>query len=145
MKNSKTAESFAGIIIGVFILSIALLWIANVVSFSQQSLYEIRTEMDILGLKQWANKIVELIDSTDLVEWETFYMHKDTTNSYYYILTWSTNETYKHVDARGEWVNDIASFSGVIYEREFILEKRISTEYGNRDYIDFSIKPLINR
>lgn len=145
MKYTKKAESFAGIIIWVFILSIALLWIANVVSFSQESLYEIRTEMDILWLKQSANKIVEYIDSRDIVEWETFYMYKNISLSEYEIFTWSTNETYKYVDAGWNWIDDIASFSWVVYSREFVLEKRISTEYGNRDFIDFSIKPVINR
>ncbi|MGB2110544.1 MAG: hypothetical protein ACPHY8_01030 [Patescibacteria group bacterium] len=47
-------------------MSITLVGIANIVAFSQESLYEVSQKMNIQSLNSTANKLSEYIDSSSV-------------------------------------------------------------------------------
>lgn len=145
MKKNIKAESLAGVIIWIFILGITLIGIGNIVSFSQESIYETKLKTDILSLQRSANILKNHIDSSHIQPGETFYLYKNVSGSSYDVFTGATNETYKHIDVEWNWVSDISNFSWVLFSREFVLETRITTEYWEKDFLDFNIKPVTNR
>ncbi len=145
MKINKKAESLAGIIIWVFILSITLLGIANIVAFSQESLYEVSQKMNIQSLNSTANTLSEYIDSSSVNVGEDFYIFKNTSTNTFEIFTGSSNQNYQNIDKNGEYVDDISTYSGAVYSRIFTLKSRNSFPSGDIDIIDFTLKPVLNR
>lgn len=145
MKKNIQAESFAGIIIAVFILGITLLWISNIVAYSQQSLSEISQKKDLQWLSQTANILSEKLDSSSVTVWEDFYLYKNTSTNNYQIFTGAWNQNYQYINKNGEYVSDIASYSWAVYSRVFVVSSRSALETWNYDIIDFTIKPVLNR
>lgn len=145
MKNSKKAESLAWIIIWVFILSLTLVWIANIVTFSQQSLYEISEKKNLQWLNSTANTLVEKLDTQYINVGENFYMYKNTSTNNYDVFTGATNQSYQYINNNWEYVDDISSYSGAVYSRIFTLSSRSTLQSGDIDIVDFTIKPVLNR
>lgn len=145
MKINKKAESLAGIIIWVFILSITLLGIANIVAFSQESLYEVSQKMNIQSLNSTANTLSEYIDSSSVNVGEDFYIFKNTSTNTFEIFTGAVNQNYQNIDKNGEYVDDISTYSGAVYSRIFTLTARENFASGDIDIIDFTLKPVLNR
>ena len=145
MKINKKAESLAGIIIWVFILSITLLGIANIVAFSQESLYEVSQKMNIQSLHSTANTLSEYIDSSSVNVGEDFYIFKNTSTNTFEIFTGTANQNYQNIDKNGEYVDDISTYSGAVYSRIFTLTARENFASGDIDIIDFTLKPVLNR
>lgn len=145
MKINKKAESLAGIIIWVFILSITLLGIANIVAFSQESLYEVSQKMNIQSLNSTANTLSEYIDSSSVNVREDFYIFKNTSTNTFEIFTGAVNQNYQNIDKNGEYVDDISIYSGAVYSRIFTLTARENFASGDIDIIDFTLKPVLNR
>ncbi len=145
MKINKKAESLAGIIIWVFILSITLLGIANIVAFSQESLYEVSQKMNIQSLNSTANTLSEYIDSSSVNVGEDFYIFKNTSTNTFEIFTGAVNQNYQNIDKNGEYVDDISIYSGAVYSRIFTLTARENFASGDIDIIDFTLKPVLNR
>lgn len=145
MKINKKAESLAGIIIWVFILSITLLGIANIVAFSQESLYKVGEKMNLQSLNSTAETISQYIDSSAINPWEDFYIFKNTSTNTFEIFTGSLNQNYQNIDKYWEYVADISTYSRAVYSRVFSLKSRNSFASGDIDIIDFTLKPVLNR
>lgn len=98
MNNSKKAESLVWIIIWVFILSIVLLGIINIISYNEDLITEFEKGIySYLLISNWDN-IVKQLDTTWVLYNEDFYIYKDTINKTMTIMTWSANEEYAYVD-----------------------------------------------
>ncbi len=145
MNINKKAESLAGIIIWVFILSVTLVGIANIVAFSQESLYEVSQKMNIQSLNSTANKLSEYINTSSMSVGEDFYIFKNTSTNTYEIFTGWVNENYQNINKYWEYVADISTYSGAVYSRVFTLKSRNNFPSGNIDIIDFTLKPVLNR
>ncbi len=125
MKPQKKAESLAAVIISVFILSIALLWIMNIVSFSKDTAIDYETEMFKHIIKSNSESLIKAFDYDNLENQELFYIYKDTENKQYRIMTGSTNSWSKYVDKLWNRINDLDEGIWKTYKREFIHKSDI--------------------
>lgn len=121
-KNIK-GESLIGIIIAISLLWFVILWIANIISYSNNitSNYEISSTIDLI--KDNTLTIVKKLDMTNINDWEEFYLNKNYITKEISIFTWTINENYKYIDSL--WNNiDIWVYIWDIYERVITLEKK---------------------
>lgn len=130
INHQKNAESLAAVIVSVFILSIALLWIMNIVSFSKDTAIDYETEMFKHIIKSNSDTLVKKFEYENLWNNEDFYIYKDVTNLEFKVMTWSTNSWSKYIDELWNRVDDLSQWLWKTYKREFthksdILKHRI--------------------
>lgn len=97
MKKNKAWDSFVWIIIWVFILSIVLLWIINVLWFNQNTLSIYNDSVNEYVVNSNVENIIKKLDN-NIVDTNDFYLYKDTVNKEFKYLTWITNDEYKYID-----------------------------------------------
>lgn len=125
INHKKKAESLAAVIIAVFILSIALLWIMNVVSFSRDTAIDYETEMFKHIITSNSDALIKNFEFDNLTNNETFYLYKDVENLEFKILTWSTNSGSQYIDILWNRIEDLDASLWNIYKREFIHQSDI--------------------
>lgn len=145
MRVEKNAESFVGIIIGVFILSFVILGIANLIIYSSNLIesYTDTARVNILKESLW--NIVKKLDTSTIQEGEVFYLYKNNTTSTYQIFTGSVNQWAKYVDENGESIANIVTYSGSIYGRFLWTEREDTTLTEQDQIIRASIRKLIKK
>jgi hypothetical protein len=87
INNKKKAESLAAVIISVFILSVALLGIMNIVTFSKDTAIDYENEMFKHIIQSNSDTLVKKINYEELESDETFYIYKDTVNKEFKVMT----------------------------------------------------------
>lgn len=128
-KNIKW-ESLVWVILAVALLWFVILWIANMLTYSDTVNYNYEIESNINLIKDNTLNILKKLDISPLQENETFYLYKDSINKSFLLFTWTTNEQYKYIDKYWEKVNPL-SFSWIIYERNILLEKKDIVLWNN--------------
>ena len=143
MIKNKNWESLVWIIVWVFILSIAIIWIWNLIFFSNDvnEIYENSTKTSIL--RDNLGSIVKNIDTSNIREKEIFYLYKNTINKEFKVFTWVVNEQYKYIDEFWNKVDNLANFPWDIYARLLWLEKEDTSIKNQNQIIRASIKKLI--
>ncbi|MDD3144717.1 MAG: hypothetical protein PHV23_01250 [Candidatus Gracilibacteria bacterium] len=131
MKNNKKADTIAGIIIAVFILSFAMLGIVNVLDYNQNISQNYEKETDSYILKSNSENILKRLNVDNIQENGKFYIYKNTASGEFLIMTGAANEKYKYVDKDGNNV-DPNVYIGKTFTREFV--KKI-------DILRYDIKP----
>ena len=121
MKKNKKAESLVWIIIAVFILWFVLIWIMNIVGFSKDITSNYTEEINSYILQWNSENIMKKLDLSEVNTWDTFYIYKDTITKEFKIFTWSSNESYRYVNAMWENVDPINNIWKT-YTREFIKD-----------------------
>lgn len=142
MYASKKAESFVGIVVWIFILSIVILWILNVLIFSNEITrkYEETNEIDIL--RSNLINIVKKTDTSWIRENEIFFIHKNRAAQQFEIYTGSTNEHFKYIDRDGNTVNpDI--YMGDVFTQILWLSTEDTSLWSQNQVIRASIKKLV--
>ncbi len=136
-------ESFVWIIVGVFILSIVILAVANIIVYSNSviSVYSDYSKTNIL--RENITSIVTNIDTSDIRENEIFYVYKNTSTKEFQIFTWSTNSNYKYIDEFGNLVPNVVTFNDEIYARILWLSREDTTLSDQDQIVKVSIKKLI--
>lgn len=145
MKINKSAETFAGIIIGVFILTIILLWIWNLMTYSYGMLWSFKEANNINVLKNNLVNVVKNIDTGHIQENEIFYIYKNNTLWDFQAFTGAVNVEYKYVDKYGEKVDDITTFSKPIYSRVLWKERSDTSLQSDTEIIRVYIKKLVKK
>lgn len=130
MINNKKAESLLWIIIWIFILAIVILWISNILITNKMSMWEVETDLNETLLKQNSINIWNLVDTSKLVNNETFYIKKWTWS--FEVLTWSLNEKYKYININWEYISDITNYELNIYTREYKINY-LNNIYTNKN------------
>ena len=143
MKKNIQAESFAGIIIWVFILSITLVWISNIVWYTHQTLSEYWIKQDIQTLERNTYKILQKLDTSSINVGEEFYIFRDTNN--YNTQTGSSNANSAYINSLWEQVADIANYQWRVYSRVMTLNYRDTQDHGVYDYSSFTITHVLDR
>jgi len=105
MINSKNADSLAWIIIWVFILSFALVWIISILSYNKNviQIYEENIYNNIIN-ENWDN-IIKKLNTDNTIYKDDFYVYKDNINKNFLIYTWTENEKYKYIDKLWNLIN----------------------------------------
>lgn len=131
MKNNKRADTIAWIIIAVFILSFAMLWIVNVLDYNQNISDNYEKETDSYILKSNSENILKRLNIDHIEQDQKFWIYKNEGTNMYEVVTWTWNEMYRYVDKDGRKV-DPATNLWKTFIREF--KKKI-------DILRYDIKP----
>ena len=121
-KNNR-AESFAWIIVWVFILAFVILWIVNIITYSRDSVWWFETDNILANLKMNYESIIGStnIDFSWLSNGDEFYIEKDPILQTYSLLTWATNSDYQYVDSLWVHVPDTLTYEWNIYIAKWIF------------------------
>ncbi len=126
MIKSKKADSLVWIIIWVFILSLILVWIINLVNYNKKISWKFNDNIYeyILNIN-WEN-LARKIDTSNISENENFYLYKNTENKEYIIYTWSTNSGYAYINKYWENINkdnyELEKFERIYTKQNDILK-----------------------
>lgn len=155
MKKSKNAESFAGIIVWVFILSFVILGIVNILTYSISLSNEYEEANRILILKQNLSNAIQKTDTSMLQENEIFYIHKNKATSEFEVIrpqecidtlpVWSPEDQchiYRYIDELGNTIDDISRFEGNIYSQLFWVSSEDASFWEANQIIKASITKL---
>lgn len=131
MKNNKKADSIAWVIVAIFILSFAMLWIVNVLDYNQNITSNYEKETDLYMIKSNTENILKRVNIDSLQQNEKFWLYKNNVTNEYEIKTWTWNESFKYID---NYWNNIDPEENIwkTYIREF--EKKI-------DILRYDTKP----
>lgn len=143
MNNSRTGESFVGIIIGVFILGVVIVGIMNLIIFSNNLIKTYDENVITNVLKESLSNILTYVDTSNVWENEIFYIYKNNTTKQYDVFTGSSNVAYKYIDEYGEKIDDINTYDGDIYSRILWLEREDTTLWQENQIIRAGIRKLI--
>jgi len=143
MIKKTSWESFVWIIVGVFILSIVILAVANIIVYSNTVIAVYTDYSRVNILRENITSIITNIDTSGIRENEIFYIYKDTTTKEFQVFTWSLNSGYKYVDQFGNYVPNITTFNDDIYARILWLSREDTTLSNQDQIVKVSIKKLI--
>ncbi|MDD3793385.1 MAG: hypothetical protein PHI37_01115 [Candidatus Gracilibacteria bacterium] len=131
MKNNKKADSIAGVIVAIFILSFAMLGIVNVLDYNQNITSNYEKETDLYMIKSNTENILKRVNIDSLQQNEKFWLYKNNVTNEYEIKTGTGNESFKYIDNYGNNIDPEENI-GKTYIREF--EKKI-------DILRYDTKP----
>lgn len=134
MFTSTRAESFAGIIVWVFILGFVLLWIVQLLIFMTDTSTSYTEQNRIENLRKNIYEVLEKFDLENISSWEEIFIHKDTLWWIFRILTGSMNSSYQYVDEFWNHIPDINNYDDSIYILKWIVYKKDSF-FGSQDTI----------
>ena len=147
MRKRLSWESLVWIIVGVSILSIAILWILNIILYSNSliDIFDKTTRLNIV--KDNIQNIIRNLNTTDIGETDTFYIYKNRATKTFVIYTWSINSQYKYIDQLGNYITPatLASFTGETYSRLLWLEREDTSIDAKNQIIKASIRRLIRK
>ena len=143
MINNNKWESLVWVIVWVFILSIILLWVTNLLINSNDIIHTYNNKEILNILKSNTENIIKEIDTSNISESEIFYLYKNNSTYTFEVFTWTTNAEYKYIDMFWTKVNDLTWFTDDIYSRTLLLERDDNTIWSNHQIIKVSIKKLI--
>lgn len=123
MIKNNSWESLIWILIWVFIISIIILWIANLLISSNYVIDKYQNEKTINIIKNNTQNIIKKLDTSKINNLENFYLYKDFENNMYKIFTWTTNEYYKYIDQYWNHIENTGSYIDSIYTRKIWIER----------------------
>jgi len=130
MKKHKNAESLLWIIIWVFILSIALVWIINIINFNKDILLRYNEDINKYLLSSNAQYILKKIDTSKIAFDQHFYVYKDKDNKDFQVFTWTINEEYSYINKFWEKVDPAVNiwktYKRVFYKNNDVLRDIIN-------------------
>lgn len=145
MKKTTRAESFIGIMIGVFLISIVILGISNLLNYSWEVIREYEDNTKITILRHNINNIVKNTDTSHISEDEFFYIYNDEDQDIYRALSGSVNEGYKYINEFWQYIADPNTYDGPVYSRQLLLEREDTSVWEQNQVIKVSIKRLIKK
>jgi len=122
MIENKSWESLVWIVVWILLLSFVILWLYNLILYSESTNTNFEENSVKWILKDNTLSIIYKMDTNWINEGSGFYIYKDNSTKTFQLFTWSNNLKYKYIDKNWElvstWVTDID-----IYEREVVIEK----------------------
>lgn len=158
MKKTQKAESFAWIVIWVFILSFVILGIASMLHYSTTLIEQYQEENTLSLLKQNLFSVTQKIDISQLEENEAFFIYKNTEwNPEFEIILlsecldnlpsgWDESSCYIHqyIDRLWNRVENIENFAWGIYIHRWEVILNDDTFWDNHTLINISVEPYNN-
>lgn len=145
MRTQRKAESFAGIVVWVFILSFVILGIINILIFSTDITASYNEANRVQVLRQNLTETIKKIDTSMVQENEIFYLHKNRATWEYEVYTGTTNERYKYIDELGDTIPDISTYKGDVYTQVLLMSQEDITFLEQNQVIRASIKKLVRK
>ena len=156
MKKTQKAETFAGIIIWVFILSFVMLWIVSILNFSWDITKKYDTENRKLVLTQNLKRITQRIDTSELSQNELFFLNKNTAlwvfeivrpeeciNNLPPLSDTSSCFDNRYIDALWNTVENIKDYSGDIFTQDIKIIYEDTSLWITNKLIDVKINTYL--
>jgi hypothetical protein len=144
MIKNTSWESLVWVIIWAAILSFIIFWILNLLINSKDTIHLYENKNIISLLRNNTENVIKKIDTSNVKEGELFYLYKDTFLKEYVIFTWTTNSSYKYIDAYWNKVDDLSNFNWNIYSRVLYIQKDYNTVWKTHKIIKTTINKLKN-
>ncbi len=145
MYKSKQAESFIGIMIGVFLISIVILGISNLLNYSGEIIRDYEDNTKITILKNNTKNIISTIDTSNILENEIFYIHDNSGSGSFVAYTGSANAGYKYINEYGQYLADPVNYDGAVYARQLWIEREDTSVWEQNQVIRASIRRLVKK
>jgi len=126
MFKNQNWESFAGIVVGVFILSFVILGIVNIITFSLDNSNSYLASTKAASITSNAYKIFNTLDTTGLNSGEEFYIYKNSSTNSFSFLSGASNSSYMYVNDAMEYISDVNTYDWTIYVLKGIVYKKDS-------------------
>jgi hypothetical protein len=133
-------ESLVWIIIWVFILSFIIFWIVNLLLNSKSNLDNYENIKTINILKNNTENVINVVDTSSILESEIFYLYKNTVSNTFNIFTWALNEEYKYIDQYWNKIDDLNWFIWNIYTRTLSIKRKNNSLWLNIKTISIDIQ-----
>jgi len=144
MKKVIKAESFVGIIIGVFILSFILLGIWNLMFHSRDVIVSYQRVQKADVLKANIANIIKGIDTDNIKENEVFYIYKNSGTNHFEAFTGTLNAWYKYINEYGANIN-VNTYQWDVYARTLWKERDDRSLESENQIIRVSIRKLVKK
>lgn len=146
MRKNNFWESLVWIIIWVTILSVSILWILNLLLFSNNLTAIFNNTTRITILKDNAVNVVKKLDTSSILENEAFYLYKNKPLKQFEIYTGTWYTGYKYIDQLWDQVTDLQWYKWYIYARILWLQREDTSIADNKNQIiKASIRRLIKK
>ncbi len=139
MKKNISWESLVTIIISVSILGIIFVSLYKILEYNSNIDRNFQAFNYVNVLEQNTSNIISKIDTSFLSEWEIFYLYQ--TGANIEIKTWESNDMYRYINHKGEWIENTLQSQSQIYSR-FCFIERDTAEWQS---IKCSVKELIKK
>ena len=125
-------ETFSGIIVGVTIIAIVIGSIAKIFSLQYQIEDEYLREEAISILRNNSHNIAKKLDTSNLIENESFSIYQDRSQRKFLIMTGASVADYRFVDAYGKRIERVDQFPYPYFSRLFYLDVSSSAPVQNQ-------------
>lgn len=143
--NNQKGETLVSILIGIFILSIAIFGISNLLANNLAIEDDQFRAAKIRLMELNATNIIKQIDTSGLAEKEVFYLEKNSGASTFKIHTGSLAENYAYINFYGEPITNTGSYTGGLYLRTFIVDQADTTFKNKNQIIKGTIRELLKK
>jgi hypothetical protein len=131
--QGNAGETLISIVVGVFILSLVLFGVMNLLvhNYTVEDDYARNNKIHLLELN--AASLIRRLDTSSGPEKEVFYIYKDTATKEFKIFTGASNIAYGYINSYGDTITNTGSYSGALYLRTFFLDQSdTSLSVGNQ-------------
>ena len=114
MKKNKNAETLAGILVSLVVLSIVLFWIVSMLNSQTKISDYFQWKIEEKILKKNIENILKniyLAERKDIASWEDFYLDNDWTN-----INVSKQEDKKFKDSSLKNIDDVENYKQEVYK-----------------------------
>ncbi len=133
------------VVIGVFVLSIVIFAIVNILTTNAAVEDDYARNLRIRLLEQNASNILRSMDTTSIAEKEVFFLQKDPTTSTFRLHTGTGNLSHSYVDTYGQPITNTGSYSGALYTRSFAIDQYDTGAKVSNQVIKGTIRELRKR
>ncbi len=114
MKKNKNAETLAGILVSLVVLSIVLFWIVSMLNSQTKISDDFQWKIEEKIFKKNIENILKniyLAERKDIASWEDFYLDNDWTN-----INVSKQEDKKFKDSSLKNIDDVENYKQEVYK-----------------------------
>lgn len=137
IKNIKW-ETIVSVLIIVVIISVVLISMIKIIEYDNELNFQYDKINYISLLEKNTNSLIEKVDTSELFEWDLFFLYK--TEDEIKVISWVENQDYKYINYLWEYIHSW-SYRWTIYTRQCLVEKD-SEEW---QMIKCSIRELIRK
>lgn len=143
IKINKKWETLISLIIWVFIISLIIHWIVEIISSNYIIEDNFIKNNKIFFLKNNTTNIINSLNIKWTSDWEIYYLYKDEINKTFTTYTGVLNEKYKYVDEYWNNILDIWHYDKNFYLREIFLQNINTSIWIQNQIIKISVKEIL--
>ena len=145
MKKQNYWESIVSVIIWVMILTIVIVWIRWITSYSKELImtYEDKSSINILESNLY--NVLYKVNTSGIQNWETFYLYRNSITKQFEVFTWATNIGYQYVDENWIKVDDIDNTESNIFSRNVLIEWTYFTPFWDKQVFKVNVEKYVKK